>query len=1149
MLKRIFVILLIPFSLYSGEGIKINEIMPRNGLTVYDEDLDAEDWIELYNSSSKTISLEHYRISDESNYDGAWELPDAELEPCGRLLIFASGKDRPGSGKYIIEAAGHGLNSWAIEDGFRFLYLKTEGDFEIEMKIHSLRNTGPWGRAGLMVRKSIDKHSPYSMLFFGGYSWGHPEIMTRKQVEGEYYIDFDYMEIDDHKAHLKMKRRGDSIFGYALRDGYYWQKVGAEEISSEWDNLGIAFTSADRDQIGKLAVTDLILNGDTVAFETLQAVDIATELKGDNYYSAELHTDFKLKSGGETVFLWDDKGELIDMVDYPDIPHDISYGRYPCGSENFGFFDSPSPGSRNDSAKSGITQSPGFSHRSGIYDEIPFLEINSAGTSEIYYTTDGSLPDKESKRYLQPLKIDESTVVKAIAFEDSKLPSEVVTRSYFIDEEFKLPVISISGNEEDFFGKYGIFHERNVMSSAEIPAFIEFLDTAGRPRFSTNAGMKLHGGATRHYPQKSSRIFNRDKYGSKDFEHDFFGEESLPVFDKLIFRNAGQDWWFAYIRDALLSVTARTLGTIEAPAYNPALAFINGSFYGIYNIRERIDDNHLAEKYGIDNDSINFMEAPDFLKNGKSIGYHRVYDSLALRNMNTAAGYDFINRHFDLENFIDYSALEIYSCNTDWPHFNVRYWSSPELDGRWRFILHDCDLIMNYNSAPPERWALNDLYLSDSQFAVIFKNLMKNRRIREKYINRAADLLNSALLPGKLIPVLDSLAANIGPAIPRQHQKYDSALVDWEGEIEKIREFIRERPKWNRLHIMRTYEIPESLKVEMDVSPPGAGKIRINSLRPEKFPWEGYYFRGIPVQLEAVPAEGFIFAGWDIPELQDSPEKVSVDFDTSKTITALFKLRHGTKKGIVINEIMYKPSDEQDCRDWFELYNSDEYDNDISGWHFSDEDDSHTFTFHEGTVIPGGEYLIVSEEPEIFRIYYSDTVQVTGDFDFGLGRSDMIRLYNDKDELIDFVNYENLFPWPEGADGTGKSIELISWYLDNALPESWHLANAESGSPGERNTVFVSIKNDKKISEDAGNIYPNPCSGIFNLSLNQEIDIDRVAIIYDSKGRMVSRKVIPAMSGNIRFNVSDLPSGAYFLVLKDDLPMGARRSFPLFIVK
>jgi len=426
-----------------------------------------------------------------------------------------------------------------------------------------------------------------------------------------------------------------------------------------------------------------------------------------------------------------------------------------------------------------------FSHEAGLYDAGFSLKLSTGYKGGVIrYTTDGSDPSPESAEFSAAIQIRDKTAepnvlsaitaianteyypptepvykgnaVKAQVFSRDGLPlTGVYTKSYFVNSKYKgLPIISIVTDASNFFDRdIGIYYRRNFNNSGadwERPAHLEFIEADGSVALSQNVGVRINGGSTRGQAQKALRFYAS---ASRDAEHplfdyDIFGGaaqdmdgKSITSFRRFIIRNAGQDWYNTLVSDSLSQRLAEGLSTVPYQAYRPAVAFLNGEFWGIYNIRERIDEYSLSDKYGIkDEKKIQIVEMGASGEGGDweyswepsndaSAADRQLYDEMEAwfkgnADLSSAADYEKAQTFIDINNFIDYYILETYAANADWPSNNIEMWryqtdeypllgaAASPTDGRWRFILKDMDTgFWDYNLVVQDG-PLNPMYWS-----------------------------------------------------------------------------------------------------------------------------------------------------------------------------------------------------------------------------------------------------------------------------------------------------------------------------------------------------------------------------------------------------------------------------------------------------
>lgn len=384
---------------------------------------------------------------------------------------------------------------------------------------------------------------------------------------------------------------------------------------------------------------------------------------------------------------------------------------------------------------------------------------------DICYTTNNSIPDWLSASYSKPIQIpcDESietefgnekdeinvTIVRAACFnKDGEIVGEVQTATYIqiADwDRFTMPVVSLVTESENLYDRnYGILAKGNSSNKGkewERPVHVSFIETDHTLAISQDAGIRLFGNSSRGLAQKSFRItarkssyFDSDIFsGSGKFYHTLFpgrldgsGNE-LAVFDSFILRNGGNDSFFSdtegmrstLLRDGLAYIIgSKASDNVDGMAYRPVVVLLNGEYYGILNMRERNDEHFIENMYGIeDTDNITMISNElDTSLGGRYDGmwFYYVLDNgreselNALRNflddiLHGLYTYEEAAKYIDMQNVMEYYAINLFICNTDWPQNNIRIWRytgqyDPEnemTDGKWRFMFKDQDLSMS----------------------------------------------------------------------------------------------------------------------------------------------------------------------------------------------------------------------------------------------------------------------------------------------------------------------------------------------------------------------------------------------------------------------------------------------------------------------
>jgi len=317
-----------------------------------------------------------------------------------------------------------------------------------------------------------------------------------------------------------------------------------------------------------------------------------------------LHANFKLDAGGEEIALFDSDGIiLIDSVTFDEQAADISYGRYPDGSDYWQAFGFPSPAAQNIGIYDGFVSDVEFSHEHGFYDQSFYLTIaTETEDATIYYTLDGSDPyDIETggrfpkgTTYTGPILIDRTTVLRAIAIKPGWMPGNIKTHTYiFVKDVIRQssngqapgadwPARSVNGQTIDYGMDPDIVNNSRWSSQMEaamldIPTIslvtdlanlfdpaigiyvnahndginwerrtsVELINPDGTPGFSVDAGLRIRGAYSRSgsNPKHAFRLIFRNIYGEGKLHYPLFGDEGVDEFDKIDLRTSQNFSW------------------------------------------------------------------------------------------------------------------------------------------------------------------------------------------------------------------------------------------------------------------------------------------------------------------------------------------------------------------------------------------------------------------------------------------------------------------------------------------------------------------------------------------------------------------------------------------------------------------------------
>ena len=333
--------------------------------------------------------------------------------------------------------------------------------------------------------------------------------------------------------------------------------------------------------------------------------------------------------------------------------------------------------------------------------------------------------------------------------------------------------------------------------------------------------------------------------------------------------------------------------------------------------------------------------------------------------------------------------------------------------------------------------------------------------------------------------------------------------------------------------------LTDTFKLTINIEPPGAGEVNVNSINVENAQWQGIYFTDFETQLKATGKQSYEFSHWEA--IPGSGSELSFISDKDTTFTAVF-VPVSDYDELIINEINYNSSDDFNPKDWVEFYNPKNYSFELSDWIFKDENDNHQFVFPEGYEIEANDFVVICKDTTAFHNLFPDVENYIGNFNFGLsGEGELIRVFNPNGVLIDQVPYDNEASWPVEPAGNGQTLALINTEYDNYLPESW-AASFGHGSPGEDNgNVYLEKTGKLNLCKIAA--APNPMINSSKITVQYEENIsDGIFIVFDQTGKEVIR-INNINSNTWNLDVSNLKSGFYFaefMLTKQNISVGLK---------
>lgn len=505
-----------------------------------------------------------------------------------------------------------------------------------------------------------------------------------------------------------------------------------------------------------------------------------------------------LSLNGETLYL-STEGEIVDYVFLPALKTDTSYGRAE-GEAAFSLLASVTPNKANGAAAQ-ISEAPVALTPQGVYDDVESLTVELSAKGTIYYTTDCSKPTVYSKCYTEPIELTKTTVIRMISCEEGKSASEVVNLTYVINEYDDLPVACLVAESSQLFSDTnGIMVEgvnvpedeafpytsANYWWDVERKATVSLFETDGSG-FTANCGIKVFGGYSRALPKKSLAVFFRNEYGVSTLNYQLFGEEGPDSYESFVFRACGQDSLRAMMRDPMISSLVATYTDVAVQKYKAVNLYINGRYWGIYYIREKINENYVAGNFNADKDDVTLCGASGLA----SSEYAALINYVRNHDLSDPDCYAYVCSQVDVDEYMDYIIAEMWIGNAD--NGNIKFCKTTE--GKWTWIMYDVDYAFYYASydAVSDHLNPNGTGSGDMFPTVLIRNLLENAEFKDAFLRRMAWQMNTIWTEETLLPWIDAFEKMIETDMIKDCDRWGRTYSTWRSNVEDLRNFAKNR--------------------------------------------------------------------------------------------------------------------------------------------------------------------------------------------------------------------------------------------------------------------------------------------------------------------------------------------------------------------
>jgi gliding motility-associated-like protein len=630
----------------------------------------------------------------------------------------------------------------------------------------------------------------------------------------------------------------------------------------------------------------------------------------------EIHPKFNLsQTENEWIILSTPASVSIDYLEITQMTkQNHSIGRQTDGSTTWKLFLNPTPNAPNSGGINFYTATPVFSVTPGFYTSTQTVSITCPnGSATIRYTTDGSEPTAASTLYSGPVSISSTKVLRAKAFSADE-PSFTMSGTYFINVNHTVPVISIAGA-----GSGSVQSLLNGNSSIEPQGFFELWEADKSFVDKGEGEFNKHGNDSWAYDQRGIDFIMKDQFGyNHQVKHQIFPSETRTKFQRLILKAGASDNYpfesgGAHIRDAFVQTLSQRAGLkLDERTWRPCVLYVNGVYWGVYEIREKADDHDYTDYY-YDQDKYHLNYLKTWGSTWAEYGgptaineWNTLKNFILNNNMGVQANFDHVDTLYSWKSLVDYFVVNSYIVNKDWLVWNTAWWHGTDPAGdkkKWRYALWDMDACfghyINYTNIPddsPNADPCDAENLPDpgsqGHTQILTKLINENPVVEQYYIARYIDMGNTYFHCNYMIPLLDSMVNQIAPEMAMHCAKWGGTVAGWQSNVQAIRDFINTRCTAINQGLTDCYQVTGPNPVVIDVSPANSGTVKVNSIWAPTYPWNANYFGGIQTNLLAQANAGFTFSHWEYdantltqPDAQDTN---SMDIVNPVHITAIF---------------------------------------------------------------------------------------------------------------------------------------------------------------------------------------------------------------------------------------------------------------------
>ena len=739
-------------------ALEVTEVMSYNTLYFADENGEHHDYVEVHNKSNKDVNLQGWYLSDSSDKLKRWSFPAVILPPDAYIAVHCSGYNRRTDAYHLhtdFRIGTDGENIYLSQPDGRTVSM-AEVPAMVADQAYSLTEGG-WNTEIAPTPGQANTQSSAAQIhsdLFGDRSGDVyiSEVMASATDE----LVYDWLEIYNGSSQAV------NLSDYGLSDSpdkpRKWQFPQGTTIQPG-QYMGVYLSGTETSQINGL-----------------------------------MNADFALEAaGGYTVTLASPDGDVLDAMYLPKQYTGISYGRM-MGENGTFYFEAGSPGSVNGGSHyRSRADMPQASVKGGLFKsgDSFTVELDAPEGSRIYYTLDSTDPTEKSTLYMGPIQVSKTTILRSKVYRDGYMPSLTDTQSYLYDVSngSNIYVASVVSDPSNLYGSEGIIS--NYMALWEKEGHFELFTAEGERVLGQGCGLSLHGQDSRKLDVKTFNVIARSTYGKNRFEYPIFDDRDYTSYHSFLMRPSGEDYQYSFMRDTVLSSLMDDTSVMHQK-YEPVIVYMNGEYYTLCYLRERINKYSVCQFEGWEGmeKDIDLVRGNVTALVGSNDHFEALLQWIKKNDTTTPEAYEYLDSQIDIQNYIEYMALQIFVGNTD--TLNVRRYRNAKADGKWRWILFDLDWSFFNDTDSIRRWLTpGGTGPGNNTDNTLFIGCMKNPTFREQFLTYFGERMATTFSSENVISRFENHYRSIEAVIPQYEAKWGISLDDG---ISRVVRYAKTRP-------------------------------------------------------------------------------------------------------------------------------------------------------------------------------------------------------------------------------------------------------------------------------------------------------------------------------------------------------------------